>query len=88
MLLIIAVSWQPVPGSLHTGKQLPEHCYFHELHRGECDLKCQHPGLWTTGMDVLSVPKGFCVREQRVERAAGAFRQCSLNGIVYGTGSF
>lgn len=25
MLLIIAVSWQPVSGSLHVGKQLPEH---------------------------------------------------------------
>lgn len=24
MLLIIAVSWQPVLGSLHIGKQLPE----------------------------------------------------------------
>lgn len=24
-LLIIAVSWQPVLGSLHIGKQLPEH---------------------------------------------------------------
>lgn len=63
-------------------------CYFHKLHREEYNLKCQHPGISTVGMDMLSVPKSF---RGRVKNGEGSQHISSVQlkcNVMCGTASF
>lgn len=81
-----SLSWQPGLGSLHTGKQLSEHCWevfvffviFTSCIEKSTIWNVSIPGFRQWGWTCLVFLKAS-VEEWRMERAASTFRQCNLN---------